>query len=124
MFNIISEIISIFLIKFQRFAVNFIFERLIKLTTRLPYSRMLEEEADKVGLMLAAKVYIKSVFKKKSIFLYSTDFRLVMIFVNQLLTGKQSIRLKKKMKISPTSFIPIQQVLNVLKLLRKNFLGH
>jgi len=36
--------------------VNFIFENFITFTSRLPYSRRLEEEADEVGLLLAAKV--------------------------------------------------------------------
>ncbi|CAF3637418.1 unnamed protein product [Rotaria sordida] len=37
------------------FVVNYIFENFITFTSRLPYSRLLEEEADEVGLMLAAK---------------------------------------------------------------------
>jgi Zn-dependent protease with chaperone function len=39
--------------------VNFIFENFITFTSRLPYSRHLEEEADEVGLQLAAKVNTK-----------------------------------------------------------------
>jgi Zn-dependent protease with chaperone function len=45
--------------------VNFIFENFITFTSRLPYSRRLEEEADEVGLLLAAKVneeYLKNSF--------------------------------------------------------------
>jgi hypothetical protein len=45
--------------------VNYIFDKFIKLAARLPYSRGLEEEADGVGLMLAAKVnekYLKNPF--------------------------------------------------------------
>ena len=41
---------------FERFWVNFIFENFITFTSRLPYSRHLEEEADEIGLLLAAKV--------------------------------------------------------------------
>lgn len=40
------------------FIVNYIFEGFITLTSRLPYSRQLEQEADEVGLMLAAKACI------------------------------------------------------------------
>jgi len=45
-----------FSVVFERFCVNYIFEKFITLAARLPYSRRLEEEADAVGLMLAAKV--------------------------------------------------------------------
>jgi Zn-dependent protease with chaperone function len=38
------------------FWVNIIFEKFITFTARLPYSRHLEDEADVIGLMLAAKV--------------------------------------------------------------------
>lgn len=41
----------------QSFIVNYVFEKFITLTSRLPYSRRLEQEADEVGLMLAAKVH-------------------------------------------------------------------
>ncbi len=54
-----------FYVIFQRFCVNYIFDKFIKLAARLPYSRRLEEEADGVGLMLAAKVnekYLKNPF--------------------------------------------------------------
>jgi Zn-dependent protease with chaperone function len=36
--------------------VNYVFEKFITFTYRLPYSRYLEEEADEIGLLLAAKV--------------------------------------------------------------------
>jgi len=36
--------------------VNFIFENFMTFTSRLPYSRKLEQEADEIGLLLAAKV--------------------------------------------------------------------
>ncbi len=55
---------------FQRFWVNFIFENFITFTSRLPYSRRLEEEADEVGLLLAAKVikkYLKKFFSSGSL---------------------------------------------------------
>ncbi|CAF0810353.1 unnamed protein product [Rotaria sordida] len=46
---------SIFPRDWISFVVNYIFENFITFTSRLPYSRLLEEEADEVGLMLAAK---------------------------------------------------------------------
>ncbi len=45
--------------------MNYIFEKFITLAARLPYSRRLEEEADTIGLMLAAKLneeYLKNSF--------------------------------------------------------------
>jgi Zn-dependent protease with chaperone function len=36
--------------------VNYIFDKLVAITAQLPYSRRVEEEADEVGLLLAAKV--------------------------------------------------------------------
>ncbi|CAF1331589.1 unnamed protein product [Adineta steineri] len=47
---------AVFPTDWTSFWVNFIFENFITFTSRLPYSRYLEEEADEVGLMLAAKV--------------------------------------------------------------------
>ncbi|CAF3842138.1 unnamed protein product [Adineta steineri] len=46
---------AVFPTDWTSFWVNFIFENFITFTSRLPYSRYLEEEADEVGLMLAAK---------------------------------------------------------------------
>ena len=45
--------------------VNYIFEKFITIASRLPYSRSLEDEADEVGLMLAAKVYQISLEKER-----------------------------------------------------------
>ncbi len=66
--------------------MNFIFENFITFTSRLPYSRRLEEEADEVGLLLAAKV---NKIYQETCFLNSIDFRLVMMFENRLTFGKQ-----------------------------------
>ncbi|CAF0792979.1 unnamed protein product [Rotaria sp. Silwood1] len=46
---------AIFPTDWTSFWVNYIFENFITFTSRLPYSRLLEEEADEIGLMLAAK---------------------------------------------------------------------
>jgi len=46
---------AVFPTDWTSFWVNFIFENFITFTSRLPYSRRLEEEADEIGLMLAAK---------------------------------------------------------------------
>ncbi|CAF3977765.1 unnamed protein product [Rotaria sp. Silwood2] len=46
---------AVFPTDWTSFWVNYIFEHLITFTSRLPYSRLLEEEADEIGLMLAAK---------------------------------------------------------------------
>jgi Zn-dependent protease with chaperone function len=59
-----------FSVIFQRFWVNFIFENFITFTSRLPYSRRLEEEADDVGLLLVTKVikkYLKTFFSLGSL---------------------------------------------------------
>ena len=95
--------------------MNFIFENFITFTSRLPYSRRLEEEADEVGLMLAAKVNEKY-FEK--FFLNSIYFRLVMTFVNLLIFGKQLIYMKITQK-SQNFYLHIRQMLNVLKILMK-----
>ena len=54
--NIISRLKKRNDSRINRFAVTFLFEKFITLTSRLPYSRQLEEEADEIGLILAAKV--------------------------------------------------------------------
>lgn len=46
---------AVFPTDWTSFWVNFIFENFMTFTSRLPYSRSLEEEADVVGLLLAAK---------------------------------------------------------------------
>ncbi|CAF4170114.1 unnamed protein product, partial [Rotaria magnacalcarata] len=47
---------SIFPTDWTSFFVTYLFEQFLTFTNRLPYSRTLEDEADEVGLMLAAKV--------------------------------------------------------------------
>ncbi len=59
----------------RRFCVNYIFDKFVKLSVRLPHSRRLEEEADAVGLMLAAKV-IQGYFEN-SHFLYDSTLGLL-----------------------------------------------
>ncbi|CAF3416917.1 unnamed protein product [Rotaria socialis] len=46
---------SVFPSDWASFFVTYLFERFLTFANRLPYSRTLEEEADEVGLMLAAK---------------------------------------------------------------------
>lgn len=52
---LIAAIWAIIPSDFVALGVHFILEKLLSLTTRLPYSRKLETEADEVGLNLAAK---------------------------------------------------------------------
>lgn len=105
---------------FERFWVNFIFENFITFTSRLPYSRHLEEEADEIGLLLAAKV---KRIRIEDCFTLNMPFRLVMMFVNQYISGRQSNWVKQKKK-SQNLFLRIHRMQNVQKISVKSFPGH